>query len=147
MFQNDTASQFQPLRRPVSSTIRSWATRMSASCSCCSRISLASSPDQRDRAGIIKNKGQLRNMHARSLVALWLSRRSFKVPRSRQAEVQSMSWHRLCARHRLFGGTGRGGSKRCAGETKDLEQSDAGKIVSRVAVVVVGRCPRRRAGP
>jgi hypothetical protein len=31
------------------------------------------------------------------------------VPRSRQAEVQSVvSWHKLCARHRLSDGTGRG---------------------------------------
>lgn len=51
------------------------------------------------------------------------------MPRSRQAEVQSVvSWHKLCARHRLFGGIGRGGSKKCAGATNDLEQSDAGTM-------------------
>ena len=32
------------------------------------------------------------------------------------------------ARHRLFGGIGRGGSKRCAGGTNDLEHSDAGSM-------------------
>ena len=30
------------------------------------------------------------------------------MPRSRQAEVQSVSWHKLCARHRLSDGRGRG---------------------------------------
>ena len=29
------------------------------------------------------------------------------MPRSRQAEVQSVSWHKLCARHRLSDGTDR----------------------------------------
>jgi hypothetical protein len=59
----------QPSRRPASSKGQSLASRRSAFCSYCNRVSLASSRNQRDKPGIIKNKGQLRNMHARSLVA------------------------------------------------------------------------------
>jgi hypothetical protein len=44
-----------------------------------------------------------------------------------------VSWHKVVrARHKLFDGIGRGGSKRCAGGTNDLEHSDAGAM--RVAV-------------
>lgn len=63
------------------------------------------------------------------------------MPRSRQAEVQSVvSWHEVVrARHRLFGGIGRGGQQKgAAGETNDLEHCSAGAM--RVAVEGNG-CP------
>ena len=69
MIQIDTANQSQTSRRPAFSTSRFLASKMSAFCSYCNRVSLASSRIQRDKPGIIKNKEQLRNMHARSLVA------------------------------------------------------------------------------
>jgi hypothetical protein len=69
MLQIGTANQSQASRRPASSTSRFLAWRRSAFCSYCNRVSLASSRNQRDKPGIIENKGQLRNMHARSLVA------------------------------------------------------------------------------
>lgn len=127
----DTAIRLQTFRRPASLTSPALAGKMSASCSCCSRQSLASRPDQRDQPGIIENKGQLRNMHARSLVALWLSEERFRVSRSRPAEVRSVSWHRRCTRHRMRPSEmfemAANSQQRCAGETKDLEQSGSGR--------------------
>ena len=67
MLQIDTA--IQALRRPAFATSQFLASKRSAFCSYCNRVSLASSRNQRDKPGIIENKGQLRNMHARSLVA------------------------------------------------------------------------------
>lgn len=59
------------------------------------------------------------------------------MPRSRQAEVQSVSWHKLCETQIVWRDRPR--SKRWAGGTKDLEQSDAGTSVWRVAVAAAGR--------
>ena len=146
MIQNGTANQAS--RRPASSTGQFLASRGSAFCSYCNRVSLASSRNQRDKPGIIENKGQLRNMHARSLVAsVALKRgvpRCHEVVRPRCSQV--VSWHKLCARHRLFGGTGRGGSKKVRGSHQRSGTVRCGNDSWRVAVVVRGIAVWQRAG-